>query len=81
MNDAAPVLDLSILPPYRRPKASEAYWREVAAERIREVYPQKLQLYKWHRAKVETARALHRERAEFAFITANYVHDVMYRGR
>lgn len=76
------LIDLSTLPPKRRAPVLEAYARETACERIREVYPGMLVRYKTHRALVETAEALRRERPQaWAFVTARFVKRVMREGR
>ena len=74
-------LDLSPLPPERRAAVAERYWRERAAVRIKEVYPQMLQRFRHDAAYRETARALKQERPQFAFISPRFVQAVMREGR
>lgn len=86
MSETPHTLDLRVLPPYRRPRVSEAYWREVAAERIREVCPAMKARYVNAAAYRETALRLRRERAEWgrggvAEVTARYVRRVMEEQR
>ena len=74
-------LDLSPLPPERRERVAETYWRELAAVRIRDLYPRFLQRYHHNAAYRETVAALKQDREEFDFITPRFVQAVIREGR
>lgn len=72
-------LDLSTLPPARRDRVLDAYQRERAAVRVREVYPAQLARFKEAEAFRRTAERLVAE--GFRFVTSRWVQRVMREGR
>lgn len=79
-------LDLSALPPARRERIEDAYWRERAAVRIRETYPAMRERWGSEQALDETADAVNaalalpRCRRGFT-VSARFVRAVMREGR
>lgn len=72
-------LDLSTLPPARRSRVLDAYQRERAAVRIREVYPVQLARFKEAEAFRRTAAVLVGE--GYRFVTSRWVQSVIREGR
>ena len=76
------VLDLSALPLRRRAPVVDQYWREMAAARIEEVYPQMLERWGSEQALYETTAFLKHEHPAFSVIvTPRFVRSVAREGR
>lgn len=72
-------IDLDALPEHRRAVVLECYNRELAAERIRDVYPGKIARWRTDEAYRRTAETVIAE--GFAFVTTRFVRSVIREGR